>query len=82
MVVVLPWVPVTPIIRSRVGGLAVHQGGDAAEHRPDLGDDEHRDVVTDQRPRPSASVTTATAPASRACCQYVAPWPCAPGSAA
>ncbi len=64
------------------GRLAVHQCGGSAEHRPDLGYDDAPGRRRRSAAAPSASVITATAPASRAWLQYVAPWPCEPGRAA
>jgi hypothetical protein len=78
--VVFPWVPVTPIIRSRVAGSPYT----SAETRPSTRRTSGT-TTTGTSPTsaaPSASVRTATAPAPRACGQYAAPWPRAPGRAA
>ncbi len=78
---VLPWVPVTPIIRSRAAGSPYT----SAEARPSTGlisGTTTTGTSSSICAAPSASVITATAPASRAWRQYVAPWPCEPGRAA
>ena len=65
---VLPWVPVTPTVRSRVAGSPYT----TAARRPSTGRTSGTTSIGTPAPIraiPSGSVTTATAPASRACAQ-------------
>ncbi len=67
VVVVLPWVPVTPTVRSRVAGSPYT----SAAIRPRTGRTSGTTSTGDPptRAAPAASVTAATAPAARASCQ-------------
>ena len=83
VVVVFPWVPVTPTVVSMAAGSPYT----SAEARPStartagttsVGTSPPAMLLT--RAAPSASVRIATAPAPRACGQYVAPCARSPGT--
>ena len=82
VVVVLPWVPVTPIIRSAAVGSPYTAAERSPSARRGVVDDEGRNAVRQPRPGPCGSVSTATAPAASASPTKSMPWARAPGRAA
>jgi hypothetical protein len=80
--VVLPLVPVTPYMRSRVPGSPWTRAATAPSTARGSGTTSAGSPVPAASREPSGSVSTATAPASAAGPANRAPWVRAPGSAA
>src|SRR5688500_12618435 len=82
VVVVLPWVPVTPTVVNASDGWPWNQADRSASRARGSSTTRVGTSSASTRPAPSASVSTATAPASRAAAAWSAPCDLEPGRAA
>ena len=82
VVVVLPWVPVTPMVVNASAGWSWNQALRSASNARGCSTTRVGTSSASTRAAPSASVSTATAPASRAAAAWSAPCDLEPGSAA